>query len=88
MKNALSTSNGALSRVSTEIGNKLKKLKRTFITEYMSLHTKARLGMKDTKRRAELVNDQRLKTLFKLGDIDLMSQQQLADYRNRRTDRH
>jgi len=37
----------------------------------------------DDKRKAGLLNDQRLQTLLKLAGIDLMPRQQLTDYQNR-----
>jgi hypothetical protein len=83
LQNALRTPHSALTSFSAETGNKLKGLKRTFINEYISIHTKARLGVNDDKRKAGLLNDQRLQTLLKLAGIDLMPRQQLTDYQNR-----
>ena len=57
--------------------------KKDYIVAYISLHTKARLGVNDDKRKAGLLNDQRLQTLLKLAGIDLMPQQQITDYQNR-----
>ena len=68
---------------SKSIGDKLQGLKKDYITIYISLHTKARLGVNDDKRKAGLLNDQRLQTLLKLAGIDLMPRQQLNDYQNR-----
>ncbi|WMW66936.1 DUF6079 family protein [Nitratidesulfovibrio liaohensis] len=62
---------------------KLQKLKKDYTVAYISLHTKARLGVNDDKRKAGLLNDQRLQTLLKLAGIDLMPRQQLTDYQNR-----
>ena len=39
--------------------------------------------MNDDKRKAALLNDQRLQTLVKLAGIDLMPRQQLTDFQNR-----
>ncbi|MBF0431034.1 MAG: ATP-binding protein [Fibrobacteria bacterium] len=72
-----------LSSLTQSIGSKLQKLKQDYIVTYISLHTKARLGINDDKRKAGLLNDQRLQTLLKLGNIDLMPRQQLLDYQNR-----
>jgi succinate dehydrogenase flavin-adding protein (antitoxin of CptAB toxin-antitoxin module) len=77
------TSNQKLVTISSEIGEKLKKLKRDYINQYISLHARARLGVNDDKRKAGLLNDQRLQTLLKLAGIDLMPRQQLTDYQNR-----
>lgn len=68
---------------SKSIGDKLQGLKKDYITIYISLHTRARLGVNDDKRKAGLLNDQRLQTLLKLAGIDLMPRQQLNDYQNR-----
>jgi hypothetical protein len=72
-----------LASQSQPIGAKLQKLKKDYIVAYISLHTKARLGVNDDKRKAGLLNDQRLQTLLKLAGIDLMPRQQLTDYQNR-----
>lgn len=79
----LKTQNSQLARLSSEVGEKLKKLKRDYINQYISLHARARLGVNDDKRKAGLLNDQRLQTLLKLAGIDLMPRQQLTDYQNR-----
>jgi succinate dehydrogenase flavin-adding protein (antitoxin of CptAB toxin-antitoxin module) len=79
----LKTQNSQLARLSSEVVEKLKKLKRDYINQYISLHARARLGVNDDKRKAGLLNDQRLQTLLKLAGIDLMPRQQLTDYQNR-----
>ena len=79
IQNALRTPHFAL----PTIGTKLQKLKKDYTVAYISLHTKARLGVNDDKRKAGLLNDQRLQTLLKLAGIDLMPRQQLTDYQNR-----
>ncbi|KFI20958.1 ATPase [Nitrosococcus oceani C-27] len=65
------------------IGAKLQKLKKDYTVAYIGLHTKARLGVNEDKRKAGLLNDPRLQTLRKLAGIDLMPRQQLTDYQNR-----
>ena len=72
-----------LASQSQSIGAKLQKLKKDYTVVYIGLHTKARLGVNDDKRKASLLNDQRLQTLLKLAGIDLMPRQQLTDYQNR-----
>lgn len=72
-----------LASQSQSIGAKLQKLKKDYTIVYIGLHTKARLGVNDDKRKAGLLNDQRLQTLLKLAGIDLMPRQQLTDYQNR-----
>jgi hypothetical protein len=71
---------------SQSIGAKLQKLKKDYIIAYMGLHTKARLGVNDDKRKASLLNDHRLQILLKLAVIDLMPRQQLTDYQNHLAD--
>lgn len=72
-----------LASQSQPIGVKLQKLKKDYTVAYIGLHTKARLGVNDDKRKAGLLNDPRLQTLLKLAGIDLMPRQQLTDYQNR-----
>ncbi len=72
-----------LAGLSHSIGSKLSSLKKDYIVDYIGLHTKARLGVNDDKRKASLLNDSRLHTLLKLAGIDLMPRQQLTDYQNR-----
>jgi succinate dehydrogenase flavin-adding protein (antitoxin of CptAB toxin-antitoxin module) len=72
-----------LATQSRSIGAKLQKLKKDYIVAYIGLHTKARLGVNDDRRKAALLNDQRLQTLLKLAGIDLMPRQQLTDFQNR-----
>jgi len=79
----LGTQNPELARLSAEVGDKLKKLKRDYINLYISLRARARLGVNDDKRKAVLMGDHRLQTLLKLAGIDLMPRQQLTDYQNR-----
>lgn len=61
----------------------LNELKREYINTYMTLHSRARLGMNDDKRKATLLRDERLNTLKKLTAIDLMPASQLTDFQNR-----
>ncbi len=65
------------------LNSQLSKLKRDYMAVYLSLHSKARLGLKEDKRKVQLINDDRLKTLQKLSTIDLMPRQHLTDYQNR-----
>ncbi|RPJ14472.1 MAG: ATP-binding protein, partial [Deltaproteobacteria bacterium] len=67
----------------SEIGARFQKLKKDYTITYIGLHTKARLGLNDDKRKAGLLGDQRLQTLLKLAGIDLMPRRQITDYRNR-----
>jgi hypothetical protein len=66
---------------SQQIGAMLQQRKQEYIVLYSAFHTKARLGLQDDKRKAALVNDQRLQTLQKLAGIDIMPRQQLTALR-------
>ncbi len=65
------------------LNSTLTKLKRDYMAVYLSMHSKARLGLKEDKRKVQLMNDDRLKTLQKLSTIDLMPRQHLTDYQSR-----
>jgi len=63
--------------------HQLAALKGEFITTYLALHTKARLGVNEDQRKKALLGDERLQTLQKLSTIDLMPRQHLIDFQNR-----
>jgi hypothetical protein len=62
---------------------KLGDLKKAYLLAYLSMHAKARLGVNEDKRKAQLMGDKRLKDMQKLSTIDLMPRQQLSDFQNR-----
>jgi len=62
---------------------RLSELKRAYVKIYLGLHTKARLGVNEDKRKAKMATDERLGTLKKLATIELMPRQQLTDFQNR-----
>ena len=62
---------------------RLGDLKNAYILVYLSMHAKARLGVNDDKRKAQLISDDRLKHLQQLSTIDLMPRQHLSDFQNR-----
>lgn len=62
---------------------KLGDFKKTYLRAYLGMHSKARLGVNEDKRKAQLMGDERLKTLQKISTIDLMPRQHLADFQNR-----
>ena len=64
------------------LGGVLRPFKREFITLYIDLHTRARLGVNDDKRKGALLADPRLQTLQKLVGIELMPLSQLTDFQN------
>ncbi|MEI6639812.1 MAG: DUF6079 family protein, partial [Chlorobium sp.] len=72
-----------LSSQAQGITAKLLQLKKEYSNAYIAMHTKARLGVNDDKRKAALLNDSRIQTLNKLSVIDLMPRQQLGDFQNR-----
>ena len=61
---------------------KLTELKKAYLRLYLALHTKARLGVNEDKRKIRLMSDERLKVLQKLSTIDLMPRQHLSDFQN------
>ncbi len=61
----------------------MNELKREYINTYIVLHSRARLGANDDKRKARLLRDERLHTLKQLTAIDLMPASQLTDFQNR-----
>lgn len=75
-----------LPELSRQIQTELKKLKQEYITLYIDLHSKARLGAKGKKRKDELTNDARLEKLGQLVHIDLMPRQQFIDFQKNLTD--
>ncbi len=62
---------------------KLTDLKKTYLRAYLAMHTKARLGVNEDKRKIQLMSDERLKVLQKLSTIDLMPRQHMSDFQNR-----
>src|SRR5690606_24082644 len=62
---------------------KLTDLKRSYVQAYLAMHTRARLGVNEDKRKSALMGDERLKTLSRLSTIDLMPRQHLTDFQNR-----
>ena len=63
--------------------HKLTDLKKEYREIYLSLHTRARLGVNDDRRKAALMKDDRLKTLRNLSAIQIMHCQHLTDFQNR-----
>lgn len=66
-----------------QTGQQLRQLKQDYLNTYMTLHTKARLGLNDDKQKAKLMQDERLGQLNKLATIELMPTSQLTDFQNR-----
>jgi hypothetical protein len=66
-----------------QVSAQLAGLKKSCVENYMGLHTRARLGVNEDKRKAGMLRDERLGALQKLSTIDLMPRQQLVDLQNR-----
>jgi len=66
-----------------ELQRKLGDLKKSYVQAYLAMHTRARLGVNEDKRKSALMGDERLKTLSRLSTIDLMPRQHLTDFQNR-----
>lgn len=62
---------------------RLADLKKGYLQAYLGMHAKARLGVNEDKRKAQIMADDRLKDLQKLSTIDLMPRQQISDFQNR-----
>jgi hypothetical protein len=66
-----------------QILRKLTDLKKAYVRAYLAMHTRARLGVNEDKRKSALLGDERLKTLSRLSTIDLMPRQHLTDFQSR-----
>ena len=64
---------------------KLADLKRAYIETYLALHTRARLGVDEDRRKSRLLADGRLQQLKALATIDLLPRRQLDDFLDRAT---
>ena len=71
------------SQFQQKIIRKLTDLKKEYVSSYIELHVKERLGSTDDKRKSRLLNDDRLKKMKDLCTIDLMPRQQLLDFQKR-----
>jgi hypothetical protein len=61
---------------------KLADLKKAYIKTYLEMHTRARLGANEDKRKTRLMSDERLRVLQKLSTVELMPRQHLTDFQN------
>ncbi len=66
-----------------QVLSKFAGLKKAYVTAYLTMHTRARLGVNEDKTKSSLMRDSRLDTLQKLSTIDLMPRQHLTDFQNR-----
>ncbi len=65
------------------VRQKLEQLKKSYVATYISLHSKARLGMAEDKSKAGLIKDSRLAALTRLATIDLMPAGQLTEFQGK-----
>jgi len=61
---------------------KLIDLKKSYLQVYLGLHTRARLGVNEDKRKVQLMTDKRIKILQNLSTIHRMHSQSLTDFQN------
>ena len=61
----------------------LNDLRKSFAGVYLDLHTRARLGVNEDRRKAALIRDERLARLRALSAIDLMPRQHLTEFQDR-----
>lgn len=62
---------------------RLTDLKREYIQHYLTMHSRARLGVNEDRRKVHLSDDSRIHVLQELATIDLMPRQQLVAFQNR-----
>ena len=75
---ALSTSR--TSQNGSDHRQSLSKLKKDYVTAYVSLHSKARLGVSEDKTKTSLRKDSRLVAMRALANISLMPTSQLTTF--------
>lgn len=66
-----------------QLRQQLQALKNGYITAYLDLHRRVRLGVNDDKRKQALLKAPALAHLRALATIDLMPKPQLMEYQNR-----
>jgi hypothetical protein len=62
---------------------KLVALQKEYLRAYLDLHQRARLGLADDQRRANLLKDERLKRLRRLSTIELLAAGSLTSLEDR-----
>ncbi|MEW5804279.1 MAG: DUF6079 family protein [bacterium] len=65
---------------------RLTDLKKEYIRIYLVMHTRARLGVNEDKRKVLLMGDERIDVLRSLSAIDLMHYQHLTAFQKRLAD--
>lgn len=66
-----------------EVRAQLLRLKEKYISLYRELHSRARLGASEDKKKRELMQDGRLQALQRLASIEFRSTHDLESYQNR-----
>lgn len=66
----------------TAVRSNLGTLKKDYVTHYVSLHAKARLGVTASKTKGALMSDPRLKTLEQLTRVPILPGNELESFRN------
>lgn len=69
--------------VRRRVRSSLDDLKRDYVERYLALHTKARLGINDDRRKTALLRDERFARLDTLSAIDLLPTRQLNELRQK-----
>ena len=67
---------------SQQVAQRLTQLKQDYVNDYMVLHTQARLGGSEERRRVELVGDRRLQQLNQLATVRGMHASQLNKFQD------
>jgi succinate dehydrogenase flavin-adding protein (antitoxin of CptAB toxin-antitoxin module) len=62
---------------------KLSALKQDYVNTYIDMHSKARLGVNDDRKKAELINDHRFDTLRRLASVDMLSSSEWTEFQSR-----
>jgi hypothetical protein len=75
-----SLSTSRTSQNGSEHRQTLSKLKKEYVTAYVSLHSKARLGVSEDKTKTALRKDSRLVAMRALANISLMPTSQLTTF--------
>ena len=75
-----SLSTSQTSQNGSEHRQTLSKLKKEYVTAYVSLHSKARLGVSEDKTKTALRKDSRLVAMRALANISLMPTSQLTTF--------
>ena len=64
------------------IARELSRLKKEYKEEYVKLHNKARLGLKEDEMKKNLLKDPRLERLNKLAKIDILPRGKLLQFQD------